>query len=420
MSRIIFHVDMNSFYAAVECMYRPEERHLPLAVGGDAKRRHGIILAKNEYAKRFGIKTGEALWQAKQKCPTLQIVPPDYPLYMRYSSMAKNIYLSYTPRVESFGLDECWLDVSGREMDYSQASILAQELHERIIDELGVTISIGVSWNKVFAKLGSDMNKPDGTVIITPDNFKQRIWPLPVHELLYVGPATTRKFVRNGIYTIGDLANCSTKWLQESLGKVGIMLQHFARGEDQSEVSEDGQEEVIKSVGNSVTTPRDIIGDEDVKLIFYALAESVAARLREQGFETSCISISLRDTNLFTFAWQKSLSQATNLTLEIANAAMALYYERFPDKRPFRSLGLRAEKLSHTKPEQINFMPDKDKREQYARIDYAIDSLRKRFGYVCVRRAYLLTDDLGRLDAKGSHVIAPISFLKGGDRICSN
>lgn len=419
MPRVILHVDMNSFYAAVECMHRPDVRHLPLAVGGDVERRHGIVLAKNEYAKRFQVKTGEALWQAKQKCPQLVFVPPDFPLYLRYSRLAKKIYLSYTPRVESFGLDECWLDISGKDIDFQKASYIAEELHQRIIDELGVTISIGVSWNKIFAKLGSDLNKPDGTCVITPDNYQQRIWPLPVEELLYIGRATKRKLNHAGIYTIGDLANCSIDWLDYRLGKVGVMLWHFARGEDTSQVSGIQESEVIKSIGNSVTTPRDIVGEEDVKLVFYALGESVAARLREQGFTTSCVSISLRDTELFSFSWQRSFSEETDLTLEIVNKALDLYKDCFKYKdRPLRSMGLRAEKLKAKEPKQLDFMPDKQRKEQYARIDHTIDHLRNRFGYVSVRRAYLLRDNLGRLDAKGSHVIAPISFIKGGEKIC--
>lgn len=419
MARVIFHVDMNSFYASVECMHRPDLRHLPLAVGGDAERRHGIILARNEHAKRFGVKTAEALWQAKQKCPDLVIVAPDYPLYMRYSKMAKNIYLDYTPRVESFGLDECWLDLSGRTMDFQKASELAEVLHQRIIDELGVTISIGVSWNKVFAKLGSDLNKPDGTCLITPTNYQARVWPLPVENLLYIGSATKRKLNRIGIRTIGELANCSVEVLEKLLGKVGLMLWHFARGEDTSEVSLLEDTTVIKSIGNSVTTPRDIVGREDVKLIFYALGESVAARLREQGFQSSCISISLRDTDLFTHAWQKSFQNPTDITVEIVNHAMALYEQCFSYKdRALRSMGLKAEKLCSKTPEQLDFWPEQAKRAQYARIDQAIDHIRNRFGYIAVRRAYLLTDSLGTLDAKGSHVIAPISVLKGGDKIC--
>ncbi len=420
MARVIFHVDMNSFYAAVECMYRPEERHLPLAVGGDQEKRHGIILAKNEYAKRYGVKTGEALWQAKQKCPSLRIVSPDYPLYMRYSRKAREIYTDYTPKVEAFGLDECWLDLSGRDMDFHKASALAEELHVRIAEELGVTVSVGVSWNKVFAKLGSDMNKPDGTVIITPENYRRRVWPLPVGELLYVGPATTRKFHHAGIETIGDLARSSPEWLQDRLGKVGLMLWSFANGEDRSEVSEQDDQAIVKSVGNSVTTPRDIVGDSDVKLIFYALGESVAARLREQGLEASCVSISVRDTELYGAGWQMTLNRPTDLTLEIVNAALELYHKNYHAKQPLRSMGLRAEKLSPADPHQVNFLPESQRVEQYAKIDRTIDRLRQRFGYTSVRRAYLLQDDLGRMDAKGSHVIAPISFLKAGEKICLN
>ncbi len=420
LARIIMHADMNSFYAAVECMHRPAERALPLAVGGDAERRHGIILAKNEYAKRYGIKTAEALWQARQKCPQLCIVPPDYPLYMRYSALARKIYASYTPKTESFGLDECWLDLSDRHMDFRRAARLAEEIHLRIINELGVTVSVGVSWNKVFAKLGSDLSKPDGTVVITPGNYRERIWPLPVGDLLYVGRATERKLRHAGIKSIGDLARCPSRWLKERLGKVGLMLQAFARGEDRSEVSMSDDPEVIKSIGNSVTTPRDLIRDEEVKLVYFALAESVAARLREQGLTSSCISISLRDSRLCSASHQRALSRPTDLTMEILDEVMALYEEHFQERGPVRSLGIKASKLQPADPEQLNFMPDRARREQYARIDRTVDGLRRRFGYAAVRRAYLLKDELGRLDAKGSHVIAPVPFIKGGETICSN
>lgn len=420
MERVILHVDMNSFYAAVECMYRPGERHLPLAVGGDAERRHGIILAKNEYAKRFGVKTAEALWEARQKCPGLHIVPPDYPLYMRFSKMARRIYADYTPCAEPFGLDECWLDLSDKNMDIRGGALIAEELHERIINELGLTVSVGVSWNKVFAKLGSDLSKPDGTVVISRENYRDRVWPLPVEDLLYVGRATKRKLNHAGIRSIGDLAACDAKWLSERLGKVGLMLQAFARGEDCSEVRAEDEEESIKSIGNSVTTPRDLLNEEEVKLVFFALAESVAARLREQGLEASCISITLRDAQLFSFARQQSLPRPSNLTMDILQHVMLLYRRYCPPDSVIRSLGIKASRLSPASPEQLAFGPEAGKRAQYAKIDSAIDHLRSRFGYKAVRRAYLLQDELGELDAKGSHVIAPVSFLKGGDEICLN
>lgn len=416
--RLIFHVDMNGFYASVECLYSPDLRMRPLAVGGDSEKRHGIILAKNEYAKRFEVKTGEALWQAKNKCPDLVIVSPDYPLYIRFSRLAREIYKDYTPRIESFGLDECWLDLSGEDMNYTIASYIAQELHMRIADELGVTVSIGVSWNKIFAKLGSDMFKPDGTAIITPDNYQERVWPLPVEELLYVGPATKRKLNNVGIKTIGQLANCNPEWLQFRFGKVGGMLQRFARGEELSPVHSEYEEEEVKSIGNSITTPRDLIGIEDMKLIFAVLSDSVAARLRESGLLAKTISISVRDTELFSRQAQLSLENASDLTIEILNSTMFLYKSEFDISVPVRSLAVRLSNFEIKYPEQVNFMPDAKLRSHYESIDQTIDSLRNRFGYKKILRANAIGDRLGEVDAKSSHVISPVSFIKGGEKIC--
>lgn len=204
--RTILHCDMNNFYASVECLYNPALRGKPVAVGGDVEARHGIILAKNYEAKKYGVQTGEALWQAKQKCPGLTIVPPSFEKYLRFSRLAREIYGCYTDRIESFGLDECWLDLTGSERLFGGGKAVADKLRERIKFELGVTISVGVSHNKIFAKLGSDMKKPDATTVITRENYKDVVWPLPVSDLLFVGPATTRKLARYGIHTIGQLA----------------------------------------------------------------------------------------------------------------------------------------------------------------------------------------------------------------------
>ena len=410
--RVILHVDMNSFYASVELLYQPELRPYPVAVGGDVERRHGIILAKNELAKKMGVKTGEALWEARQKCPGLVVVPPNYALYLRYSQMARDIYHEYTPYVEPFGLDEAWLDVSG-----SDGREMAEILHRRIRDELGLTVSIGVSWNKIYAKLGSDMRKPDATTIIERYNYRSLVYPLPVQELLYVGPATRRKLHRLGVQTIGELAALSPPYLAQVFGKVGLMLSRFARGEDDSRVLSEDDPELVKSVGNSLTTPRDLVSNQDVKLLIYALSESVAARLREQQLVARGVSLHVRDNGLHSYSVQTKLPRPSDLTLEIAEAAVQLFSSSYRWAAPIRSLGVRASDLSPDRPYQLAFFPEELERQRRGQIDQTLDQLRERFGYETIRRGLLLVDPLGELDAKTDHVIAPISFLKSGDRV---
>ena len=281
MERCILHCDMNNFYASVECLYRPEIRNKPVAVTGDVESRHGIVLAKNMIAKKMGVTTGEAIWQAKNKAPNLVCVPPDYSKYLRFSRLARNILYNYTDRVEAFGLDENWADITGSLGLFSSAYDIAEEIRQRVKDELGVTVSIGLSWNKIFAKLGSDYQKPDAITVITKDNYQDIVWPLPVSDLLYVGRATTRKLLSRGIVTIGDLANSDPLLLQMFLGKWGLTLSSFAKGLDESPVRHIDERAVIKSIGNSITAPRDLTNDLDARLLFICLAESVAARLRE-------------------------------------------------------------------------------------------------------------------------------------------
>ncbi len=406
MDRTILHVDMNSFYASVEALHQPALRGRPLAVGGNVEARHGIILAKTPEAKRFGVRTGEALWEARQKCPGLVIVPPNYPLYLRYSDLARQIYLRYTQQVEPFGLDECWLDVTGR-----PGPATADEIRGLIRRELGVTASIGVSWNRVFAKLGSDMRKPDATTIITRANMTDLVWPLPVSELLYVGPATTRKLRAIGVHTIGQLAALDPLTLRRRFGVVGLMLGAYARGEDTSPVAEDGHKNPVKSVGNSVTTARDLVSDTDARLTLYALAESVGARLREHGLQAHVVEVSVRDNGLYSFTRQTRLVRPSHLTGEISDAALALFRANYAWPAPIRSLGLRCSDLSPDRPCQLSWLPEEIRRQRLDRLDHVVDALRRRYGYHMVRKAILLTDPLGDLDARHDHVIAPISWF---------
>lgn len=279
MERVILHSDCNSFYASVECLHRPEIRDKPVAVGGEPEHRHGMILTKNLIAKKYGVKTGEPLWKAKQKCPELIIINPDYKLYMRFSEMARKIYLDYTDRVEPFGIDECWLDVTGSTGLFGNGEKIAQEIRGRIKYELGITVSVGVSFNKVFAKLGSDYKKPDAVTVIAKENYKNIVWPLPVEDLLYVGPATKRKLNSYGINTIGKLANMPQNYLHSYFGKWGDMLHDFSNGIDYSPVAEYNHIREVKSIGNSTTTIRDLVNNEDVKMVLFVLAGSVGRRM---------------------------------------------------------------------------------------------------------------------------------------------
>ena len=413
MERIILHSDCNSFYASVECLHHPEIREKPVAVGGDIEQRHGIILAKNQLAKQFHVSTGEAIWQAKQKCPELIVLPPDFPLYLRFSRLARDIYLDYSNRVEPFGLDEAWLDITSSENQKDKGERTAQEIRKRIREELGITVSIGVSYNKIFAKLGSDYRKPDAVTMITKENYRQIAWPLPVSDLLYVGPATKRKLNGFGVHTIGELAQTPVEILRSKFGKIGDVLWCFSNGLDSSPVADFQNQPVVKSIGNSTTAPRDLERDEDVKMILYVLADSVARRLREQGLKGRTIHISVRDNSLFSFTRQKSLLSYTNLTGEIAGEALSLFREHYRWKRPVRSVGISVSDLAaDTIYSQTSLFCDEVKREKVERLDKALDRLKARFGTFAVQPAVLLKDrKLSGFDPKNDHIIHPVGYF---------
>ena len=307
MARHILHVDQNCFYASVEMQRHPELRDLPLAVCGSQEERHGIVLTANYIAKPFGIKTGMAIWQARQRCPNLVILPPDMDEYIRFSRMAREIYEDYTDQIEPFGLDESWLDVTGSVGLFGDSMAIAREISDRIKFELGITASIGVANNKITAKLGSDYKKPDAITRIEADNYKELAYPLPVEDLLYVGPATSRKLRSIGISTIGRLAECPVDVLVRKLGKMGAVLHTFANGQDTSPVQRSDHIPNIKSVGNSATTPRDLQSEEDVKLMLFLLAESVCARMRELASRCTVVEIYVRDTGLNSICRQRKL-----------------------------------------------------------------------------------------------------------------
>lgn len=326
---VILHSDMNNFYASVECLDNPSLKGKPVAVTGDSDARHGIVLAKNYEAKNYGITTGDPLWMARQKCPDIIFTPPRYDRYIQISQAANQIYEQYTDRVESFGLDECWLDVSESTNLFGDGKKIADEIRSRIKQELGITASVGVSYNKVFAKLGSDLKKPDATTIIGQD-FREKIWSLPADMLLYVGKATYAKLLRYGIHSIGDLACTDPVFLEQILGKNGLMLWAFANGLDRSPVSHTYSHRIIKTIGNSTTTPRDLITDTDIKIILYILSESVAERMRKENFYCRSVQISIRDNTLTSYERQGKLHIPTCTSQAIFEKAFSLYRDNRP------------------------------------------------------------------------------------------
>ncbi len=406
MERVVLHCDANSFYASVECVFHPEWRGKPMAVCGNAEIRHGIVLASTREAKQYGVKTGMVTWQAKQLCPLLIVSPPHSSLYTQFSNRMRAIFFDYTDRVEPFGLDECWLDVSDPKFTMEDGAQLADRLRERIKKELEITISAGVSFNKPFAKLASDMKKPDATTVITKDNYKEIVWRLPISDLLFVGPKTTRKLMDLRIYTIGDLARADADLMQRLLGKNGLYLIAYANGYDLSPVKRLEDVPPVKSIGNSVTTPRDMTGAEDVKCVLYLLAESVAMRMREQKFRSRRISINVRDTKLNWASCQRTLGHGTNLEDEIAETAMALFTERYLTLLPLRSIGISCGQLeSDTAPVQLDMFGDALKRDARLALSTTIDDLRKQYGQLIVQRGVIMADTMfSKLNPKEDHM----------------
>lgn len=410
MERVILHIDCNKFYASVECLHNPEIRNKPVAVGGSPETRHGIILTKNEIASKYGITVGEPLWKAYQKCPDLIVVPPNFPLYVRFSNMARNIYKDYSDYIEPFGLDENWIDVTG---DKRGGENIALEIKERVKSELGITVSIGVSFNKTFAKFGSDYKKPDAVTVITKENYKGIVWKSPCSDLLLVGPATTRKLAGYGIYTIGDLAQSDIGFIKSILGKNGVVIHNFANGIDPSAVSHKDDERALKSIGNSTTTPRDMVTDDDVKSVITVLGESVARRMREQGVRGKTVTITVRDKNLYHFTRQCKLQNSTDVSIEIINAAMKIFRENYVWNNPIRSIGVAVSDFNADEGVQYDLSGTVEKREKLERLEKAVDNIRQRFGNYAVQRASLLKDEkLSRFNPHDDHNIHPLGYFK--------
>lgn len=407
MPRTILHCDMNNFYASVECLYHPELRGKPVAVCGDPEVRHGIVLAKNNLAKATGIKTGNPIWLARQLCPDVVIVPPHYDRYVHFSHLAQAIYADYTDQVEPYGLDECWLDITGSIGLHGSGAAIADAIRRRVCAELGITVSVGVSFNKTFAKLGSDLKKPDATTVIPADSWQATVWPLPVEDLLYIGPATAKSLHHYRIDTIGALAKAPTDTIRRRYGKCGVVLQSYALGLDNAPVSRIGARPVIKSIGNSTTMPRDMDDGGGLRIVLYILCEAVAERLREQDLQCRAVQVSLRSTDLVWTQRQASLETPVCNAQALFDLAYRLYLEHHRG-RPLRSIGVRACQLVHWANTQTSLYHTVDQAQRRDSLDSAVDDIRRRFGRDAVRRGIMLTDRrLSALNPLTDHLAVP-------------
>ncbi len=381
--RVILHCDCNNFFASVESIDHPEYRSVPMAVAGDPSRRHGIILAKNEKAKAFGVQTAETIWQAQRKCPDLLLVPPHHEKYEEVSLRINEIYRNYTDLVEPFSIDESWLDVTGSQRLFGDGKTIADKLRREVKEKIGVTISVGVSYNKIFAKLGSDYKKPDATTVIFSQDVPTIVYPLPVGDLFGVGRKMKAELERLGLRTIGHLAAADPEFLARRFGKAGQTLSLYARGLDDSPVRT--QREPVKSVGNGVTYPHDLTDRSEIYSNLLALSDSVAGRLRKEGKKGRTVQISVKDTMLTTLQRQKKLERPTHLAKEIAAVAMELLEQNWKiGSSPIRSLTVTVSDLSEEGefPLQYSLVPSDTDRtsEKQEKVELAMDRLRGRFG----------------------------------------
>ena len=381
MKRIIFHIDQNCYFASVEMISHPEYRNVPMAVVGDKEARHGIVLAKNELAKKFGVKTAEAIWQAKAKCPDLVLAPPHHDKYEFYSKKLREMYYGYTDRVEPFGLDECWLDMTDACKDFDDAVKVADSIRQIVKERFKLTCSVGISFNKIFAKLGSDYKKPDATTVFTDLDWKDKVWPLPADDLLFVGRSTTNRLKKINVRTIGDLAHTDQDYLIRYLGKAGDVLWRYANGLDDSPVAVAGHKREIKSVGNSTTTATDMTSNAAVSRTLHMLSESVAERLRKHGLKGTVIQIEIRDRDLVRCEKQKVLFEPTDNAGTIYKAAKSLFEESWDWSKGIRSIGVRCSKvIPADMGTQISMFTDEETRKKTSKLDKVIDDINRRYG----------------------------------------
>ncbi len=388
LERAILHCDLNNFFASVECFLNPELKNKNVAVCGSVEERHGIVLAKNESAKSFGVKTGEAIWEAKIKCPDLVTVSPHYDKYVEFSRRVKKIYEEYTDMVEPFGIDECWLDVTGSRMLFGNEMRIAEELRKRIKTEIGLTISVGVSYNKIFAKLASDMKKPDAVTLITPDDMKTKVWALPCSELFGVGRKTAQHFDKLGIKTIGNLAAMPEDVMKNIFGKNGVALRKYANGLDTSPVLREVEVPPLKSVSRGITCKRDLYNIDEVAPIVFSLSEKVAHELRKNSFYATTVRVAIKDNLLVTRDFQQKIKTPARAADVIAKNAVDLIRKNYFFNIPVRAVTVFADNLVGDRFSfQMSFDEDYDYLEKIEKLDAEVDLIREKFGQKIIVRA---------------------------------
>ena len=398
--RWILHCDCDSFFASVEETFHPEYKKVPMAVAGSPENRHGIVVAKNHLAKGYGIKTAETVWSAKKKCPGLLLVPPRSDTYSVFSDKVNAIFEQYTDQVERFSIDESWLDITGSLRLFGEGPLeLAKEIQARVASEIGITISIGISWNKMFAKLGSDMNKPNGTCCITRENYRDIVWPLPVGDMFGVGRKTAALLDKHWMKTIGDLAAMDEQTLEHLFGKMGPELRRHANGEDDSPVGHITGEGEAKSIGNGMTFRRDLITEQDIRTGIIALSDTVASRLRRHRVKCSTVQVTIKDTALKSIQRQKAVRRPTNTAAELTHTAMEIINASWNIGQPIRMLTITAQNLVKEREavEQLSLFSEikNMKGDKVERVERAIDRIRWKHGTRSIQSGAILKNDLG-------------------------
>ena len=397
MDRVILHCDMNGFFASVELLDYPQLKDKPMAVCGSPENRHGIILAKNEIAKKYGVVTAETLWQARKKCPDLQVVPPHHDKYKHYSRMINDIYLRFTDMVEPFSVDESWLDVTASRQLFGTGREIADTIRQTVKKELGLTLSAGVSFNKIFAKMGSDYKKPDATTVITRENFRNILWPLDIREMFFVGKATADKLHEYGIKTIGELAVSDKKMISSMLGRQGGVIHDYANGLDTTPVLRFDQLEKVKSIGNGTTFRRNLQGEKDIRTAVTGLSDTVAARLRSHKMKAFGVKVDIKDPDLKVISRQQQLDNPANITDIIADTAMSIIRKSWKMRDPIRMLTITAINLcDENQAQQLSLFADENVlAEKGEKVERAMDDIRKKFGTDAIKFGSVIGNDIG-------------------------
>ena len=387
MNRIILHCDLNNFFASATLSLNPTLKNFPVAICGDAKKRHGIVLAKNSIAKKYGILTAETIWEAQRKCPDLIILSPNYNLYESLSKKVQGIYLEYSDKVEPFGIDECWVELTNFNMDFERAEKIANEIRLRIKKELDITISVGVSFTKTLAKLGSDLKKPDAVTVISPEILKTKIWEMPCNELLMVGKSTKSTLNAMGIFTIGDLAMSDENSLKTRIGKNGVMLRNMARGEDFSSVKSYYCKSKPKSISQSATTEKDITNSTEVFAAFLEFSEGISKKLKAENLLTETVGITVLTNNFESKEYRAQLQFPTDTSMTIAKTAMAIFNKNKCLTTPIRALGVRALNLKENIDVKQLSLFETQNTDIEEKIEENILNIRNKFGKNALKRA---------------------------------